>query len=60
MVITTHRSIFSSIRGLLQKHLKKCFWAGIGDGISKTPEVEHAIKEAKKKDSGLSSYRNIG
>lgn len=26
----------------------KYFWAGIGDGISKAPEVEHAVAEAKK------------
>ncbi|MGT2753295.1 iron-containing alcohol dehydrogenase family protein [Streptococcus ovis] len=27
---------------------EKYFWAGIGDGISKAPEVERAVKEAKK------------
>ncbi len=27
----------------------KYFWAGIGDGISKAPEVEHAVAEAKKR-----------
>ncbi|WP_057490960.1 iron-containing alcohol dehydrogenase family protein [Streptococcus orisasini] len=33
---------------------EKYFWAGIGDGISKAPEVEHAIKEAKKR--GLTAF----
>ncbi|MGT2929509.1 iron-containing alcohol dehydrogenase family protein [Streptococcus dentasini] len=28
---------------------EKYFWAGIGDGISKAPEVEHAVAEAKNR-----------
>ncbi|MFM1625943.1 iron-containing alcohol dehydrogenase family protein [Streptococcus mutans] len=40
--------IFINTRVIAQAP-EKYFWAGIGDGISKAPEVEHAILEAKKK-----------
>ncbi|ERJ76255.1 iron-containing alcohol dehydrogenase family protein [Streptococcus sobrinus] len=40
--------IFINTRVIAQAP-SKYFWAGIGDGISKAPEVEHAVAEAKKK-----------
>ena len=38
----------------------KYFWAGIADGISKAPEVEHASDEALKKGQILSHTATLG
>lgn len=38
----------------------KYFWAGIGDGISKGPEVERAVKEAQYRGVCLSHTANLG
>ena len=38
----------------------KYFWAGIGDGISKAPEVEHCVRHAKESTANLPHTAVLG
>lgn len=56
---TTPLHIFIN-NDVIAKAPKEYFWAGVGDGISKAPEVAHAVAAAKKRGITLPHTATLG